>query len=82
MIQRDWEKVLLRQEYMKNFVDVGKDLNGIPPVHEVMSESEIKYERYIASLLYQIESSSQALDSLSAIRKFRLLYIIKFATGL
>ena len=41
-VQKDWEKVLLRREYMKSFRDVEKDPNGIPSVHEVMSESEIK----------------------------------------
>ena len=82
-IRKDWEKVLLRREYMKSFRDVGKGLNGIPLIPEIMSDSDIKYKRYIASLLYQIESRwTAAKHWIPYLQSKNFDYIDEFATGL
>ena len=82
-IRKDWEKVLLRREYMKSLRDVGKGLNGIPLIHETMSDSDIKYKRYIASLLYQIESRwTAAKHWIPYLQSKNFDNINKFATGL
>lgn len=55
-IRKDWEKVLLRRQYLKDLRDAGKGLNGIPLTPEIPSEYDIKQKRVFARFLYDMES--------------------------
>ena len=51
-----WEKVILRRRYLKALRDAGKDQNGIPLTHEILSDDDIKLKRVFTEFLYDMES--------------------------
>ena len=55
-IRKDWEKVLLRKIYLKDLLDAGKGLSGIPLTHEILSDDDIKLKRGLTECLYDLES--------------------------
>lgn len=82
-IRKDWEKVLLRRVYSRSLWDAGRGLNGIPLTHETLSGGDIKYKRFLASLLYGIESRwTGAKNWIPHLRSKNFDYIDNNALGL
>ena len=80
--RRDWEGTLLRKMYRESLDKIGKGLDSIP-LHETRSDGEVRYKRFLESLLYKIELRwTKARSWIPYLRSKGFDYIDEFAIGL